>query len=523
MKLHVPARNLLGMALLLALAIRLYLLWQYYCISPDGVHYIGAAQDFFHGRFMAGLSSFYPPAYPFFIASLYFLIGDWELSGQIWSLLSGVLLLVPLYALLKSMYGEKVALTACFLVAIGPYLARYSVHVRTESPYLLLSTIALLLLHRGIERSFWGHFFYGGLVAGLAYLVRPEAVGFLVIVPMVLAVRCWVKGDKGFDLASTVSSAEGIRWFCGTTLLLFLGFFLLAFPYILYLRLDTGEWGLSRKMGVTLWISLKESGLVSGEELKDMAHDSLTLIQLAIHHPFLFAKKFFLDLFSSIGVYLEALHYAYIPFLLIGLWRFFRDKFWERQDLLLFVFLVFYLVGFALIYPNRRYALQMVPISMGWTAAGVLWCWDYLQTSVSPRAFRNIVTILSVIFLAGTLPKTLYPISRDKAYLREAGQYLNRLKGPGELSVLVFDGRITFYAEARPVLLGDLTEEELLRYLRYGKADYLAAEVRPWLKRYPSIARDPEAHGLVMERQFQSTRKDELLLFKVQAKEKGGR
>jgi len=508
MKLHVPARNLLGMALLLALAIRLYLLWQYYCISPDGVHYIGAARDFFHGRFMAGLSSFYPPAYPLFISSLYSLIGEWELAGQIWSLLSGVLLLIPLYALLKSMYGEKVALTACFLAAIGPYLARYSVHVRTESPYLLLSTIALLLLHRGIERSFWSHFFYGGLVAGLAYLVRPEAVGFLVIVPLTLAVRCWVKGDKS------------IRWFCGTTLLLFIGFSLLAFPYILYLRLDTGEWTLSRKMGVTLWISLKESGLVSGEELKGMASDSLTLFRLATHYPLLFAKKFLLDLLSSLGVYLEALHYAYIPFLFIGLLHFFRDRFWRREDFLLLVFLVFYLVGFALIYPNRRYALQMVPISMGWTAAGVLWCWDYLKASVSPRAFRKAVAALAVTFLAGTLPKTLYPISRDKAYLREAGQYLKRLKGPGELSVLVFDGRIPFYAEARPVLLGDLTEEELVRYLHYGKADYLATEVRLWLKHYPSIARDPGAHGLVMERQFQSTRKDELLLFKVQAKKK---
>ncbi len=99
--------------------------------------------------------------------------------------------------------------------------------------------------------------------------------------------------------------------------------------------------------------------------------------------------------------------------------NFLRGKFWERKDLLLF-----YLFSFALFYVNRRYALQLVPVSSGWTAEGLLWCWAYLKKFSSPRTFRSAVAVLAVIFLGGALPKTLKLISRNKAYLREAGRYL---------------------------------------------------------------------------------------------------
>ena len=503
--------RLLGWGVILALTVRLYLLWQYYCISSDGVRYIEAARSFFDGRIAGGLS-YYPPAYPLLIASIYPLVGDWELSGQIWSLLSGVLLLIPLYGLFRMIYGEKVALIACFLAAITPYMARYSVHVRTETPFLLLSTIALLLFYQGIERSLLSRFFYGGLVAGLAYLVRPEAIGFLVVVPVTLGIRSWVQKDRGS------------LWCSKASFLLLLGFSLFAFPYIFYLSRETGQWVISQQLGPTLKVGLRESGLLESEELKNISkRQALNLIQFAIHYPFLYTKKVLLDLIPSVGVYLEAIHYSYVPFFLLGLFHFFRDRFWGRKDFILFNFFIFYLVGFALIYVNRRYAVQLVPVSLGWAAEGVLWCWIYSRRLASPRAFRAAVTVLTVVFLAGTLPKTLKPISRDKAHLREAGRYLKDLRVSGELNLLVSDGRIAFYAGARRISLSDLGERDLLRYLRSGKADYLVTGARLWEERYPSIAKNPELHGLILEREFRSTGKSRLIVFKVKQRKVNGR
>lgn len=497
--------RLLGLAVALALGVRLYLLWQYYCINSDGVRYVNAARDFFDGRFADGLSSVYPPAYPLLIASLYPLIGDWELSGQIWSLLSGVLLLIPLFVLLKKIYGEQVALVACFLAAVAPYLARYSAHVRTESLFLLLSTLALLVFHQGIEKVLLSPFFYGGLLAGLAYLVRPEAIGFLVIVPVTLGVRCWVRRTCN------------ILSFSKACLLLLIGFSLFAIPYIVYLSVDAGHWGaISRKTGLALWYGLEEWGLLESEELESIpARHSLSVTQFAISHPFLYMKKFALDIIPSVGVYLEAIHYPYIPFLLLGLFQAVRRRLWEREDLLLFVFVLFYIFGFALLYVNLRYAVQLLPASMGWTALGMLWCWAFLKESCSPRAFRALMIVLALIFIGGTLPKTLKAISWDKAHVREAGRYLKKVAGSEDLKLLVFDDRVAFYAGARPILLSKLTESELPGYLQNGKADYLATEVEPWQVYYPVIAKSPELYGLLLEKEFAGTRKGRLVVFKV--------
>jgi 4-amino-4-deoxy-L-arabinose transferase-like glycosyltransferase len=504
------ARNLspkmiFALTVALAAAVRFYLLWQYYCISSDGIHYIEAARHFYFGDIQDGLGSVYPPAYPSLIAAAYPLIGDWELSGQIISIICGVALLFPLYALCRDLYGEKVAALACFLAAISPYLARYAIHVRTESPFFLLSTFALLLFCRGITQGKASRFFYGGLVAGFAYLVRPEAIGFLVIVPVALIVTWWFKRGN---------SAVAVGKPC---LLLFVGFFLFALPYIAYLSGASGQWGaVSRKAGLTFGIAMKASGLLENEDSQTLADlESLTLLQFVTRHPVLYAKKVLLDLLPSIGIYFEALHYSYVPFLLVGLFLILREKFWLRRDLLLLGFFVFYLVGFALIFVRRRYSIQLVAISLPWTALGLLWCWTSLQRIVSLKTFRIIAAAVVLIFLAGTLPKTLKPISPEKAYVREAGRYLKKLSGPGDLNVFVFDDRITFYGDAKAILLSDLDESKLLDQIRRRKAFYLATEVKPWQERFPKIALDPAGYGLVIDKEFRGLNHDRLIIFKL--------
>ena len=492
-------------ALILAAMVRGYLLWQYYCISSDGVHYINAAKDFFAGRIFAGLSSVYPPGYPLLIASLYPLTHDWELSGQVWSLLCGVLLLVPLYILCRDIYGERVALVGCFLAAVSPYLARYSVHVRTESPFIFLSTVALVLFHRGIQQGSNSRFFYGSLIAGFAYLVRPEAIGFLAIVPFVLGLRWWIKRE------------HRLPRLLQTCALVLLGFSLFALPYIYYLSWETGHWGaISRKAGVTLAISLKGSDLLDSGELQDSADlESLDFLDFVWNHPVLYGKKVAMDILPAVGTYFEALHYSYVPFLLIGLFLVLRERFWQRKDFLLVSFALFYIVGLTLIYVKRRYSLQVVPVSLGWTALGMLWCWDYFKEFPSARVSRILLPLAVLVFVAGTIPKTLKPISPEKSYVREAGRYLKELKGSGELRVLVFDDRISFYAQAEGVLLSDLKEASLIEDLRERKANYLATDLSRWQERFPRIARNPELYGLALQREFRGWRKDRLMIYRV--------
>jgi hypothetical protein len=279
----------------------------------------------------------------------------------------------------------------------------------------------------------------------------------------------------------------------------------------------SGQWGsVSKKAGVTFQIAMMKSGLLENEDSRTLGDlESMTLLQFVTRHPVLYAKKVLLDIFPSIGIYFEALHYAYVPFLLIGLFVILREKFWLRKDFLLLWFFVFYLFGFALIFVRRRYSIQLVAVSLPWTALGLLWCWTSLRQMVSLRTFRIIAATVVVIFLAGTLPKTLKPISPEKAYVRDAGHYLKKLGGPGEMNVLVFDDRITFYGDANAILLSGLDEAKLLDQIRRRGASYLATEIKPWQERFPKIARDPAGYGLVIDKEFHSSNKDRLIIFKV--------
>ncbi len=168
-------------ALVLTLAVRLYLFFNYYTINNDGVLYIEAARNFFEGRWSDGLASFYPPLFPLMIAVAYSLVHDWELAGQIWPFILGVLTLFPLFGLFRRVYGSRIARVALFFYAVSPYLARLSLEVRTEIPYVFFAVLAIYFLQRGLDSGSFLSFFLTGICSALAYLIRPEGIGLIMV------------------------------------------------------------------------------------------------------------------------------------------------------------------------------------------------------------------------------------------------------------------------------------------------------------------------------------------------------
>ena len=135
--------------------------------------------------------------------------------------------------------------------------------------------------------------------------------------------------------------------------------------------------------------------------------------------------------------------------------------------------------------------------------------------SLTHKTFRMIAVAVAVIFLAGTLPKTLKPIAAENAHVREAGRYLETIKGSEGVRVFVFDERITFYGKVKPILLSELDESKLLDKIRRREGFYLATELKPWQKRFPRVAREPERYGLVLNKEFSVPKKDQIVIFKI--------
>jgi len=206
------------------------------------VVYLQAARHFREGDWLQGLASFYPPLFPLMASLVYPVVGDWELAGQLWPFILGVLVLFPLFGLLRRVYGIRVAQVALFFYALSPYLARLSLEVRTEIPYVFFSVSALYLLQRGLDGGKAREFVLSGIISALAYLTRPEGVGLMVVGCFFLLYRGWMLGR--------------LRKYALCAAVLALGFVLFSAPYIAYLRWDTGSWAISRKT------SLVFSGLV---------------------------------------------------------------------------------------------------------------------------------------------------------------------------------------------------------------------------------------------------------------------
>jgi len=491
-------------SLFVAAAIRSYLLWQYYCISSDGVFYLRAAEEFFAGDIKAGLGSVYPPGYPLLIAAAYPLFGDWELAGQGLSLLFGVALLFPLYGLFREVLGDKIALLGCYLAGVSPFLALYSVHVRSESTYLFLSTSSLCLFASALTRKSVGRFFLGGIVAGFAYLVRPEAIGFMVIVPAVLLFHWWRRENH-------------FPWLIQSVAALALGFLLFALPFIVYLSIDTGQFGaISRKAGVTWALNLQKSGMLNDDvDSQGVDVNSFSFTDYLLQHPLLYAQKVASDVPAAIAAFFEAVHYSYMPFLLLGVFVLARRDDWLGPQLFLIGTVLFYVVGFALIYVKRRYSLQAVPISLAWVALGIWWAWDKVQLALPARKAQLVALSVLAVFLGATLPKTLRAVSREKAYVREAGWYLKARNKDGSLRVAALDDRVTFYAGAKIVPLDKIEASQIADYFRQQRVVYFAAESKIFAQILPEVSRQPEAYGLVLEKSFIGTRNDRMLLFKV--------
>ena len=159
----------------------------------DGLRYIGKARTIDQGSLAKGLfRSVDHPVYPAAIVAVHRIWGgedhrDWQKAAQIAALVSGVLLVIPLYLIALELCGPTRAWICCLLIYLVPFNAHVLADALSESTFLLFWSIAVwssLKLLR-TARLIW----LVPIVAAstLAYLTRPEG---LVILVSLLATLC---------------------------------------------------------------------------------------------------------------------------------------------------------------------------------------------------------------------------------------------------------------------------------------------------------------------------------------------
>lgn len=171
----------LTLILLVALALRAYVVYRTPVIARDGMLYVGIARMINHGMWLDLVGDWFLfNPYPALIALLNRWGLDFDFAGQLVSALASSLAVVPLYLWCRNAFDSRIAQLSAVTYAFHPVLLRFSGQVLREGLYWCLMLWAVYTFWMAARSRSWWSFIAAGLLTTGAALTRMEgAVVFL--------------------------------------------------------------------------------------------------------------------------------------------------------------------------------------------------------------------------------------------------------------------------------------------------------------------------------------------------------
>ena len=335
----------------------------------------------------------FPPLYPLVAGFFHLLTSDFEMASNLASSIFGGLVVLPIFAMARRIYGLRTAWLAAVLMAVFPALTVNIFYwgAASEPLYLFLLVGGLTFLLAGLDDGRIRMFGAAGLLLGLAYLTRPEAFVYFSIFLMFASIWLW-KGLKSF-VART--------WYA---LGLFaLTFLLLAVPYIWYLHVHTGLWMISGKTNITWRMTSDKNGSMSiwdldasGEQINWLSADRFKEkpLERVLTNPSGLGKRLLKHASRLKGEFFSWTNFPWAFTLLVALGLFKHP--WVVQRTKYEAFLITIILVLILVIPfgsEVRFVMPAFPVLLIWTANGarVLGAWTrdtvilWFQRSASKR------------------------------------------------------------------------------------------------------------------------------------------
>jgi hypothetical protein len=361
----------------------------------------------------------------------------------------------------------------------------------SEPPFLFLLFSAFALFLAGLDDQKLWKFPAAGVVLGLAYLTREEAIAFFAALSIL-----------GFVWLLTVGRPLALKAWRAIALFALL-FVLIAAPYVWYLHVHTGQWMISGKLHIT-W---KAGGYrEEGWKTQDQMYFGLDSSGAQIN--WLSAERYQGNVLSKVLAHPGDLLYRVIrnagrlkdnfftrtnfwwvltPLVILALfnqpWSLRRLKY----EAFFMTMLAILLVSFLPFGYLARYFAPAFPILLMWTARGALELGEWLQETIQLSGGRSLSNphikagvgwfpgVVIVLALVLTIP-----LSADREigamYLgdKEAGLWLKR-HIPGDAKVMAQDLAVALYAgrgwEWVPSPNADW--ERFMKFARARRAKYL--------------------------------------------------
>jgi hypothetical protein len=159
----------------------------------DGLGYIDPEQRFATGAEVA--TAGFPPLYPAWLAAVRLVGVDSVVALQLAGAVTGAATIVLTGLLGRRLAGPTVGLVAAGLAALSPMLVAGDGSLMTETIYVPVVLLLLLLADRARVDGTWGWWIGLGAACGAAALTRQEALGIIVVVVLPAAIltsdRTW--------------------------------------------------------------------------------------------------------------------------------------------------------------------------------------------------------------------------------------------------------------------------------------------------------------------------------------------
>jgi 4-amino-4-deoxy-L-arabinose transferase-like glycosyltransferase len=426
-------KQIILLLIAMTFALRLYAVLMAQGIAIDSAAYGFMARYFLKGDFIKGLSlTDAPPFYPFMIFLFSPDTTHIEITGRLLSLFFGTLTIIPLFYLVKGAMGQREAILTALLYSFHPYLATYSGMLLTEATYWGLLVLSVYFFWTGLKKDKVWKGMLSGFFLGLAYLTRPEGIGY------VLVFLIWAVVEGGLKK----------KWFKRSIFIgvLNLTVFIFFIPYVIYLHQETGKWLISKK-AASLQIDLlrEDPGQIDPpmviKQNKPVSGGSKVL--WITHNIIQFLP-------SVTYRYLRAYHFSLWLFLFFGLIRVRRKGInyeWFIGSLVLF-----HLGSLSTFLPSTiRFSIPVIPLSLLWAGTGILELKRYLEKMKGAHGEKVILLLVFVVILS-QLPQSLKPERGHRSLQKKVGLWLKQ-NTPPDAIIMSNSPQEAFYADRDFMLL----------------------------------------------------------------------
>lgn len=314
-------------------------------------------------------------------------------------------------------------------------------------------------------------FFLAGVFIGAAYLVRPEGSGLIIIIVLWSLVLWRFRPPRAVLLWGQRVLALGV------------GFLVLALPYLVYLRYDTGSFIFTRRYALSSLVGGK------GDYPATTSNPGLLVTAPSRMIP---AAGFISRSFA------EKYHFLLLALAIFGLSRRRGQPYDAKGETFLLsvvasylgINYLFYLIegrGFI----QERYLSHQISIALPWAGAGFAHLWEGIRGRFLGARARVIGTILLVFILVVLGAQGLRGRRHDKLYLMELGNWIKQEEVLKPV-VMSFDPRIPYYAGGvgipllrdRPEVIMEKAIKSRARYLVVQEEDreFLGYDLLPFLQ-----------------------------------------